>query len=1522
MKKILLFIAFIAITNCFAQTDKLWKSHKGTIETTSKNVKRPSFPKDFQLYQLNIASMKQILSHAQDRFVSKKGVVISLPNTQGKLEQFEVFEASNFTPELQAQFPDIRAYAGRSLEDKYAQLRMSISSQGIQTMIFRTESGNEFMEPYSADGSVYAVYNSSRNKGDNSFTCSTVDEKLVNDLSGKTSDLARSGAGKLLTFRLAMSCTGEYATYHGGTQALVLAAFNNTITRVNGVYEKDLGIHMNLIASTTNVIYLNSGTDPYGATDANYNAELQAALTAQIGEGNYDIGHLVSATGGITGNGNAGCIGCVCVNGQKGSGFTTRSIPVGDDFDIDFVAHEMGHQFGGNHTFSNNNEGYGVNVEVGSGVTIMGYAGITPYDTHLHSIDLFHAGNIAQIQANMLTKTCQTETILTHGAPVVNAGTDYTIPKSTPFMLTGSATDSNNDALNYAWEQNDDGVGQTAANSGARANKPTGPNWVNYVPSTIPSRYFPRLSSVIANQSTTAGLDVVAEALSSVVRTLTFRLTARDNNILGGQTGFDNAVITVNATAGPFLVSIPNTNVSWAPGSNQTVTWTVAGTTANGVNAAYVDIYLSTDGGNTYPVLLAGKVPNDGSETVTIPNSAGTTNRIMIKGNNHIFFDISDINFTIAAPASTFALAFSGVADGQFKATCQGTDSVYDLNYSTIAGFSGNTTFGVTGNPAGSIVTFSPTSINTTGTVNATISNTISCAPGLYTMTVTGTSGATTKTVKLYLEVLNAGFAVMSLTSPANLAVAQPTNPNLSWVADATATSYDVQVATDDAFSNIIVNGNVATNSYLLSGLTPATNYFWKVLPKNAGCSGVYSSSYRFTTGTLGAPVCNNFASTNIPLTISASGTPTVDSTITIPGGSNVTISDLNITAQITHSYTSDLTITLISPTGIQVQLVTGMCTSNNNINATFDDAGATLVCGTNPAISGTIIPAQALSAFNGEFSQGVWTLRVYDGFNTDGGSITNWSLNICNNTFLPTTCGQIATTWNGSAWSNGKPLDNVATTINGNYTSTGDLEACSLNVAGTAQMTVLSGHNLTVAGVVNVAGTANLTIENNANLIQTQNVSNIGNIIVKRTTASLMRQDYVLWSSPVVGQQLQSFSPFTLATRFYTYNPSTNLYVTVGTPAATNFAAGTGYLIRMPNDHPATPTIWNGTFTGIPNNGTVNLVVTNGSYNAIGNPYPSTIDADLFISANGIAEALYFWRKTNNAATTSYATYTLAGGAGTGSNSGDPLGLVPNGIIQVGQGFIAKSTATTLSFTNPMRLADNGNQFLRTTANKSRVWLNLTNTNGLFSQTMVAYMPNATQGVDAAIDGRFFNDSQTALTSIINNEEFAVQGRALPFDASDVVPLGFKTELAGNYTIALDHFDGLFTLNQDVFLRDNMNNTIQDLKAGSYTFATAAGVFNSRFEIIYQNLLDVNLPVFDENSVVVYKNNGSVYISSGAVIIDNVKIFDISGRLLTEKQEVNSTATTINTSKFATQVLIVQITSNTQIKISKKVVN
>lgn len=1021
-KNLLLFTAILFATLGFSQTNRFWSSNVENSDniTKDKGVARQSFPREFKLFNLNTDALRNDLFSVTVN-QSKHSTIIALPNADGNIEEFEVFEASNFDAELQARFPEIRAFSGKGITDKYATLKLSLSPQGIQTMVFRTDKPNEFIEPYSQDHTIYAVFKSQRNKGALPWTCSTEDTALATSLNNKVSNVTTlSSAGQLKVIRLAQSCNAEYSNYFGATSAaqvgLVLAAFNATLTRCNGVYEKDLALHLNLVAGSTNVIYYVPASDPY-TTMGNWNTQLQIALnTTLTGVGSalatnnaaYDIGHMFGASGG---GGNAGCIGCVCVNGAtagtgatKGRGITSPGdgVPQGDNFDIDYVVHEIGHQLGGNHTFSNSNEGSGVSKEVGSGITIMAYAGITTEDIAPHSIDIYHEASIAQIQANLATKTCPITTSLAgnNATPVVAAVGNYTIPKSTPFVLTGSATDANpGDALTYCWEQNDDGGSSTGAASSAGINKTVGPNFISWSPTASPSRYFPKLSSIITNSPTTSQVGgdagMLSEALSAVSRVLNFRLTVRDNcpytstaPLKVGQTQFTDMAVTVNAAAGPFVVNAPNTAVSWVVGTNQTVTWDVAGTTGNNVNSAFVDVFLSTDGGLTYPIQLADKVPNNGSTIITVPNNVGSTNRIMVKGYQHIFFDISNTDFTITAAPSSFAITETST---QSRLGCSLTTEVFTFNYSALAGFSGTTTFSTTGTPAGSTVVFSPTSMSSSsGTVTMTISNLAVAAAGSYAILMNATSGGNTRSVPFHLFI---GLANVTLSSPANAATSQNTSLALSWAANPNATSFDVEVSLNASFTPLFASGNVTSNGYNLSGLAQGTLYYWRVKPNNTSCTGNFGSPFSFTTGTI---TCNSFASPNVPVTISPSGANTVTSTLIIPSGAN--ISDVNVNMDITHTWVNDLTVRITSPAGTTVSLVTNPCTSValNNIVATFDDSGSTYTCSNNPAISGIILPVQALSAFNGENSTGTWTLTVVDGFNLDGGALNAWSLDVC----------------------------------------------------------------------------------------------------------------------------------------------------------------------------------------------------------------------------------------------------------------------------------------------------------------------------------------------------------------------------------------------------------------------------------------------------------------------------------------------------------------------------------------------
>jgi hypothetical protein len=476
-----------------------------------------------------------------------------------------------------------------------------------------------------------------------------------------------------------------------------------------------------------------------------------------------------------------------------------------------------------------------------------------------------------------------------------------------------------------------------------------------------------------------------------------------------------------------------------------------------------------------------------------------------------------------------------------------------------------------------------------------------------------------------------------------------------------------------------------------------------------------------------------------------------------------------------------------------------------------------------------------------------------------------------------------------------------------GNKTFGGDVVTENLTNGADANTLVASGQNIRVKSVLTNQGV--FTIENNANLLQEGTTNtNAGAITVLRNSSPLWRLDYTLWSSPVASQNLLAFSPLTVANRFYVYNPSTNLYNTI-TPSTNSFQTGVGYLIRMPDNHVSNTNsnpaqIWEGEFLGLPNNGDVTISVTNNTFNAVGNPYPSTLSASAFYTANNLTQPLYFWRKLNGAGGSAYATWTTAGGASSGSDA-----TIPNGIIQVGQGFILRSTSTSLVFNNAMRAGNNANQFLRMTElEHNRVRLVMAGPNNFTQNILVNYMSGATNEVDLAIDGKYINDSETAFYTLLDEEAYVIQGRALPFDTQDIVPLGFKTTQTGNYTINLMEVDGLFEQEQQgIYLRDLTLNLIHDFQDGAYAFASEAGVFNDRFELLYQNEV-MNVPQNGTTTPgILYTQGNEINLHVGSFELEGVRIFDLAGRLIYEQLLQNVSEISMTLPGVAKQALLAQ---------------
>ncbi|WP_296385131.1 immunoglobulin-like domain-containing protein [Winogradskyella sp.] len=697
--KLLLLIVTMTTTFSWSQSKVVWQKQNASVNTVLKENHQSL--KEFQTFSLNTDALRQSLNGVTQRndFSISSNTILSFPNSEGKLERFSIKEASVMHPDLQARFPEIRSYVGQGVDDASSVLRFSLSPEGFSGMLLSANGNNTFIEPINQGSNNYVVF-SRNNRVDinNDFECTVIEQ--INQSLNTNIAFRNADDSILRTYRLAVSATGEYTQFHGGTKAQALAAIVTTMTRVNGIFEVDFNVTTTLIANTDDVIYTSTASDPYGNTTGGYNSALQSTLTSEIGEANYDIGHLFA---NLQNNGNAGCIGCVCVNNQKGSGWTSATNPIGDFFDVDYVAHEMGHQFGANHTWTHGgNEGTNVQFEPGSGSTIMSYAGITGANTDVQAnvTPNFHAASIEQVTDYIKTTSCQTNTNTGNAVPVVNAGSNYTIPRGTAFVLDGSATDADAaiGSLTYSWEQMDE---NNASSTIPSATATTGVAFRAYEPTTDSDRYFPRLETI-----KTGATSWKWEVVPNVGRTLNFRLTVRDNVAGGGTNNSDDMAITVNGTAGPFVLNSPNTGVTWNAGTIQAVTWDVAGTTGNGVNAANVDIFLSTDGGNTYTISLASGVTNDGSHDIIVPNNQGNQNRIMVRGSNNIFFDISNTNFTIAGQVVCNAdvpigLAASNVATTSATLSWDAVPgATYDLRYREV-GTSIWTTNAVTGISSG-----------------------------------------------------------------------------------------------------------------------------------------------------------------------------------------------------------------------------------------------------------------------------------------------------------------------------------------------------------------------------------------------------------------------------------------------------------------------------------------------------------------------------------------------------------------------------------------------------------------------------------------------------------------------------------------------------------------------------------------------------------------------------------------------------------------------------------------------------
>ncbi|WP_336127467.1 reprolysin-like metallopeptidase [Mesoflavibacter sp. CH_XMU1422-2] len=698
-KNILIAVLMIFTLNIFAQEGRSFWTESSKENASRKQLNfRKTEPTKAQFYNLNLEALKTYLADAPNRKSGVFGIsekLVSFPTSDNTFETYSVMEASVMEETLQQKYSNIRTYVGKSIDNPTNTMRFSITPQGLHTMSFVSGKGLEFIDPYTKDAGQYIVYSKKDlPRLDTTWTCDFEDDEVsIEAKNTSVNTTFNANDGIMREFRLALACTIEYAQFHwsaagltagdsvAARKAAVLAAMVVTINRNNFIYERDLSVTMTLVANNENIIFINSDSFSNDNAGALIN-ESQTVIDLNIGFSNYDIGHTFS-----TGGGGLAQLNSPCTN-NKARGITGSAAPIGDPYDVDYVAHEMGHQYGATHTFngstgncSGSNRTASSAYEPGSGTTIMAYAGIcAPQNVQSNSDAYFHQKSLEMMWANITTgnSTCASQTATGNSAPTANAGANYTIPALTPYKLTGSSTDIDGTSSHtYTWEQYDLGAAGLP-----EENNFSGPLVRSFEGTNNPTRYIPRLEEVVAF----GGVSTTWEKLSSINRNINFRLTVRDNDPNGGQTAVDAMTATVNASAGPFVVTSQNTQgVTWLTGETQTITWDVAGTTANGINTANVNILLSTDGGQNFDTVLASNVPNDGSHDIIVPNVFGPYSRVMVEGAGNIFFNINSEDFQVNASINTTCVTYSSgnvnipIPDGP-AANTQGTPIFNTIN--------------------------------------------------------------------------------------------------------------------------------------------------------------------------------------------------------------------------------------------------------------------------------------------------------------------------------------------------------------------------------------------------------------------------------------------------------------------------------------------------------------------------------------------------------------------------------------------------------------------------------------------------------------------------------------------------------------------------------------------------------------------------------------------------------------------------------------------------------------------------